>query len=78
MPVLSIEAANKVVCAKMMENACAIESHVGEDGDKKLWANYQCLNLKENANLGKRAAEQGIASTMQYFYKIDKNTVTFP
>ena len=36
MPMSSIEAVNKVVRAKMMENATRIEIHEGEDSDKKL------------------------------------------
>ena len=73
MPVSSIEAANKAVRAQMMENARAIEPHKGENSsDKKLQGNYQFFNPKEKADLGRRAAELGITSTIRYFSKIDE------
>ena len=66
MPVSSIETANKAVRAQMMENARAIEPHEGENSaDKKLRGNYQFFNPKEKADLGRRAAELGITSTIR-------------
>lgn len=70
-PVSSIEAVNKVVRVKMMENASGIEPHEGEGSDKKLRGNYQFFSPKEKAEFGKRAAELGITSTIRYFAKVD-------
>ena len=71
MPMSSIEAVNKVVRAKMMENASGIEPHEEEDSDKKLQGNYQFFSPKEKAEFGKRVAELGITSTIRYFAKVD-------
>ena len=47
------------------------ETDGGNDCTTKRRGNYQFFSPKEKAELGKRAAEYGITSTIRYFVKVD-------
>ena len=73
MPTSSTQAANKVVCATMLDSESPIvtETDGGNDSATKCCGNYQFFSPKEKVELGKRAVEYGIISTIQYFERVD-------
>ena len=74
MPTSAIQAANKAVRATLLdsESPSVTETDGGNDSATIRRGNYQFFNPKEKAELGKRAAEYGITSTIRYFVRIDR------
>ena len=74
-PSLSIESANVAV-----KKAMLVASHVTAEGDEiddyKRCGTYQHFTSKEKLELGKRAAELGISSTVCYFTAIKMKLLT--
>ena len=74
MPTSAIEAANKAVRDTLLdsETSAVTETDGGNDSVTKRRGNYQFFSPKEKAELGKRAAEYGITSTIRYFARVDR------
>ena len=67
-----IQAANQAVRATLLDSESPVtETDGGNDCTTKRRGNYQFFSPKEKAELGKRAAEYGITSTIRYFVKVD-------
>ena len=73
MPNSAVEAANKAVRATLLESPRVPTEKDGDNADsrKKRRGSYQFFTPKERAELGKRAAECGMTSTIRYFTKVD-------
>ena len=65
MPTSAIQAANQAVRATLLDSESPVtETDEGNDCTTKHRGNYQFFSPKEKAELGKRAAEYGITSTI--------------
>ena len=65
MPTSAVQVANQAVCATLLDSESPLtETDGGNDCTTKHRGNYQFFSPKEKAELGKRAAEYGITSTI--------------
>ena len=73
MPTITVQAANKAVCATLLDSKSlsVTETDDGNDSATKCGGNYIFVSPKEKAEQGKRAAKYGVTSTIQYFVRDD-------
>ena len=70
-PSSCIEAANKTVKDIVsLESTVSMSDHSCEASTKKERGSYEQFTPEEKLQMGKRAAERGVASTIQYFQKL--------
>ena len=68
----AIQVANQAIRATLLDSESPMSETDGGNGcTTKRRGNYQFFSPKEKTELGKRAAEYGITSTIQCFVKVD-------